>query len=68
MAKRYIKIELKEPLELNLNNLNNLSFNTDLLNKIKDILNAVDVRDYHVYESNGDQEITLQIDNEKSDQ
>ncbi|MCC9016914.1 hypothetical protein [Flavobacterium lipolyticum] len=68
MAKRYIKIELKEPLELNLNNLSNVAFKTELLCRIKEILNVVDVQDYYAYESNGDQEITLQIDNEKSDQ
>lgn len=67
MDKRTIKIQFQEPLDLNINQPNNMVFKTQLVNKIKEILNAADIEDFYVYDSADVQEIILQIDNKESD-
>ncbi|MDI6034602.1 hypothetical protein QLS91_16095 [Flavobacterium sp. LB2P84] len=66
MDTRIIKIEFKERIDLDLNNQNQMVFKTKLVNKIKEILNAADIEDFHVYDSADIQEVILQIDNTKS--
>lgn len=69
MNEKIIKIEFKEPLDLNINEENNNVFKRHLVEQIKEILNAADIEDFYVYEQAGSdiQEIILMIDNKKSD-
>jgi hypothetical protein len=66
MEPRIIKIEFKERIDLDLNDPNEMVFKTKLVNKIKEILNATDIEDFHVHDSGDIQAVILQIDNTKS--
>lgn len=67
MEELVIKIEFKNPLDLDMNEENSIIFKRQLIEKIKEILTVADIEDYTVFKNPDIQDIKLVINNKKSD-